>query len=119
MSKVFVVQQQRRFDEVTGNYVNKFDLEQAKEFGELVYLLSPTAAPFNSEPIIEELHEKLSFITAEDYIVLIGNPCLMGWVVAIAADYTGGNLNLLQWSGRDQRYVLIKVEDLFRQEEIE
>lgn len=113
MSKVFVVQNQHRWDRDRQKFVPKFDLSPAAEFGELVYLLSPTAAPFRPEPIIAELKQKLAGITPEDYILCVGNPLLIQWVGVIAAGLLGGRLRSLQWSGKDQRYIPVEVAGLF------
>jgi hypothetical protein len=108
MSRVFVVQCQMRWD--GEKLVPKFDLGPAQEFGELVFLLSPSAAPFNSPPIVEELSGKLAGYTDDDYLLLVGNPCLIGMVVALAADANDGRVKMLQWSGRDQRYRVVEAE---------
>lgn len=111
--RVFVVQQTMRWDSNKGELVQKFDLDPAKEYGEIVYLLSPTAAPFNPDTIMPELHAKLSTIRDGDHLLLVGNPALIGIVCAIAADYSQGNFNLLQWSGKDRKYLPICVRGLY------
>ncbi len=110
MSRVFVVQRQHKYDPATTNLVPKYDLSSAAQYGELVYLLSPTAGPFNTASIVTELREKLRDYTSEDYLLLIGNPCLIGWTVALAAHCNGGAVNLLQWSGKEQRYLPIVAQ---------
>lgn len=109
MSRVFVVQQQMRFDVGREELVPKFNLEPAKQHGELVYLLSPTAGPFNVGPIIKELKEKLVDYSYKDgdYLLLVGNPCIIGWTVSIASRASGGPVKLLQWSGKHQEYMAI------------
>ena len=113
MSKVYVVQHQHKWDPECRTFVPKFDMEPAQKFGELTELLSPTAAPFRSEPLIKELHQKLKGIKPDDYLLLIGNPVLIGVSVAIAAMHSQGELNVLQWSGKDGRYLVVKLQDLF------
>src|SRR5690606_29686130 len=113
MSRVFVVQNQHRWNRDEQRFEPKFDLTPAKEFGELVYLLSPTAAPFRPEPIIEELREKLSDFGTGDYLLLVVNPILLGFAGAIAGDADGRDVSLLQWSGKDQRYIAVKARGLF------
>lgn len=112
MSRVYVVQDQHRWDEGTSRLVPKFDLSTAEEYGDLIFLLGANAAPFNSPPIIRELQQKLSDYQDDDYLLLIGNPCLIGWSVAIAADMNEGRVQLLQWSGKDRRYIPVPA-DLF------
>lgn len=106
---VYVVQNQHRHD--NGKLVPKFDLTPAAAFGDLVYLLSPTARPFKPGGIVKELHEKLiSYDSGRDYLLLLGNPCLIGMVVAIAAVYARGHVRMLQWDGRNNRYAAIDAD---------
>lgn len=107
LPRVFVVQKQMRWSAEKKDLVPKFDLSTAEEYGKLEFLLSPSAAPFNSEPIIAELKEKLKTYSDNDYLLLIGNPALIGFVVAIASQINNGNVKLLQYSGKDRRYILI------------
>ena len=113
MSRVFVVQNQHRWDRDNEKFVPKFDLSPAGIHGELVYLLSPTAAPFRPAPVIEELRRKLEDFTSDDALLLVGNPVLIGLAVAVAADYNDGQVNLLQWSGKNRKYLKVEVSDLF------
>lgn len=113
MSRVFVVQNQHRWDQRNERFVPKFDLSSAEEYGELVPLLSPTASPFNAGPVIVDMQEKLKGFSNDDYLLLIGNPALIGWAVAIAADYNEGAVTLLQWSGKDRRYIPITADNIF------
>ena len=107
---VFVVQKQMRFDERTGELVPRFKtLDKAGKFGVLEYLLSPSAHPFNPSNIIGDLHEKLKVFNDDDYLLLIGNPALIGMATSVAAHYNGGKVRLLQWSGRQGDYAEISV----------
>lgn len=108
---VYVVQKQMRWDADRGELVPRFDLEPARVYGDIEYLLSPNAAPFNPGPIIDELRERLQDFSDDDHLLLIGNPCLIGFAVAIAADYNG-RVSLLQWSGKEQRYISITADVL-------
>jgi hypothetical protein len=115
MSTVFVIQNQHRWDKDKSTFVPKFDFSSAVGYGQLSYLLTPTAAPFNSGPVIDELREKLSFFGDDDCLLLIGNPVLIGCAVAIAAQSNRGKVKVLQWSGTDRRYVKIQL-DLLQKE---
>lgn len=113
MSRVFIVQNQHRWDKDKEKFVPKFDFTPAEEHGELVNLLSPTAAPFRTEEIVEELHQKLRTFNDDDTLLLVGNPVLIGMCLAVAADYNAGNIKVLQWSGKDKRYIPIQIDNLF------
>lgn len=113
MSKVYVVQNPHRLNHDTGSLEPKYNLESAHEFGKIVYLLSPTASPFNPDHLIKELQEKLVDFGDEDKLLLIGNPVLMGLAVAIAADANNGKVNLLQWHGKTHKYIVVTIDNLF------
>jgi len=111
--RVFVVQNQHRLNAAKQQFEPKFDLSPAAEYGELVYLLSPTASPFRPEPLVAELREKLRGFDDDDHLLLIGNPVLIGLAVTIASDWNDGSVSLLQWSGKDGRYLRVAIKDLF------
>lgn len=105
---VFAVQQQMRFDQVRKELVPRFtSVDKALRFGEIVYLLSPSAHPFNPDLVLGDMHEKLSGFNEDDHLLLIGNPGLIGMATAIAAYYNNGEVKLLQWSGRHGEYTEI------------
>jgi len=106
---VYVIQNQMRFDHKEKELVPRFDLTSANEYGEIEFLLSPSAAPFNSEGVHSELSEKLAQFTVDDHLLLVGNPVLIGMASALAAD-AAGTVNFLQWSGKDQKYIVIRAE---------
>lgn len=113
MSRVFVVQNQHCWDREARAFVPKYDLSSAHQFGDMIELLSPTAAPFNPDPIIDELHAKLADFTDDDFILCIGNPLLLAWAFAIAAAANNGSAKALQWSGKERRYLPVSVDRLF------
>lgn len=116
--RVFVVQKQMRFDREKGELVPKFELGPAEEFGELVYLLSPTAGPFNPESILRDLHRILvDYDHTKDHLLLIGNPCLIGWAVSVAAQYGDGYVATLQWSGKDKKYMSVTADLMEKEKE--
>ena len=102
MSTVYVVQQQEIWN--GRYYVRKFDLTAAEEYGTLIYLLDPSDNQENPDEVVAKLKEALADFTKDDYLLLIGNPCLIGWASAIAA-YKSPTVRMLQWSGRDKKYL--------------
>jgi hypothetical protein len=110
---VYVVQDTKTVDPKDGVLKPKFDFTPALEHGELSFLLSPNASPFNLPPVIEELHERLSDFNDEDFLLLVGSPVLLGLCVAIAADFNDGRVGMLQWSGAKRAYIPVRAEDIF------
>ncbi len=108
---VFAVQQQMRFDPEKRELVLRFpSIVKAEQWGPIVYILSPSAHPFNPELVLGDIHEKLSNFGDEDHLLLIGNPGLIGMSTAIAAHYNNGCVKFLQWSGRHNEYTEIKTK---------
>jgi len=109
MARVFIIQNQHRLNDRSGNLEPKFDFSSAEKYGTLSYLLSPTARPFQSEHVISQLKEKLIDFRDDDALLLIGNPCLIGFAVAIASWANGGRVRVLQWDGRRREYVIVEA----------
>ena len=110
---VYAVQQALHRDHQTGELVPKFDYGPAEDFGPVEFLLNDSARPFVLAPIIQELQEKLRDFGDQDYLLLTGNPTLLGLAFAIAADANGGNLRVLQWHGRSGTYTAIEARGVF------
>jgi len=104
MSKVYVIQDQLRKDKTSGKLVSKFDLKDAERYGTIEFLLGPGARPFSPEHVIAQLERKLKSYTPEDWLLLIGNPCLIGFAVAVASVVARGRVRLLQWDGMAGEY---------------
>lgn len=112
MARVFVVQEQHRFDKEAGTLVPRYpDLEtHAKKFGEIRYLLSPSAAPWKTDSILHDLEKELADYGDSDSLLLIGNPILIGMTVAVAARINNGFVRMLQWSGKEKKYICISAQ---------
>lgn len=109
MSKVYIVQRPVRRDPNSRKLVELYDVSSAAEYGELVTLLSPRAQPFSPGLIIPELRQKLSKYTFKDWLLCLGSPVLIGWATAIAADTANGRVNMLQWHGKEKRYIPVEA----------
>lgn len=108
MSNVYVVQNQQIRDRDSREMRSKFDLSPAEDYGSLKFLLSSSDLPFKPQEVICKLRKGLEDFSQADYILLIGNPCLIGWTVAIASQMTGGPIKLLQWHTLSQSYISIE-----------
>lgn len=108
---VFVVQRQLKYDKEKKELSPKFPtINKAEIFGELEDVLSPSAHPFDSESVLGDIHECLSRFSDDDYLLLIGNPILIGMCVTVAAYYNDGKVKMLQWSGRHLKYTEIAAK---------
>lgn len=105
-ARVFVVQRSYMKDGA-GILVERFNLDPATKFGQLVDLLSPSAKPFYiPDQLVGELMVKLRNYNPDlDYVLCVGNPILIGWAIAIASHRGGGRVSCLQWHGIDREYM--------------
>lgn len=103
MAKVYVVQQHLKMDH-DRVLRPKFNLEPAREFGELVFCLHEDALPQNGQSVLDQLRSTLSDIQEGDYILPIGSTILMCLTAVVAAEFTP-KLNFLYWSGRHGNYL--------------
>lgn len=111
--RVYVVQNQHRWSDSEGKFVPKFDFTPAQEFGSLEFILGPTAGPFDPDSVLLTIHESLKDFKPEDYLLLVGNPVLIGLCVAVAAQNTGGDIRMLQWSGKSRKYLMVEASRVF------
>jgi hypothetical protein len=103
--KVFVVQMPTRIDQ--GVVVPSMDLTPALRWGPMVFLLREFENPFDDlQSTADRVQGRLIFngFGSDDWLLLVGNPGLIGLVAAIAAPMAGGQLNMLQWQRARHRY---------------
>lgn len=123
MSRVFVIQNQQRRNKVTGKLYPAFNISPAEIFGTITYILGPSARPFGKETkdveesqqnfqpsaLVTEMQKKLKNYSDDDYLLLIGNPCFIGFAVAIASHFNNGRVRVLQWNGMLKKYIPVMV----------
>ena len=108
MSYVYVVQNHLRYDPDKGETVPCYDVSPAEKFGELRFLLSPTATLQKPAEAIAKMDMLLNRFCDDDYLLLIGNPAMIGWATAIAAAHNEGRVQTLVWSSRERRYRVVR-----------
>jgi len=106
-SRVFVVQRPTYRDRKTGDWITKYDLTPAKEFGELVDVLPVGQTFWDAETMVAQADRILNATThefdpKEDYILAIGDPIAIAVVAMIAGTY--GDVRILKWDRKAQSY---------------
>jgi hypothetical protein len=92
----------------------KINIIGATQFGQLKVLL-----PENSQIIlspnyvITTLRSKLKDYTSKDYLLLTGDPAIIGVACSIVSDTTNGKYNLLKWDKQERRYYPVEI-DLYK-----
>jgi len=69
-------------------------------------------------PLIFKLRKLLDKYTPDDYLLLTGDPAIIGVACSIVADKTGGKFNLLKWDRQEKTYYPIEI-NLYEQGKIE
>ena len=88
----------------------KINIIGATQFGNLRVLL-----PENSQIIlspnyvITTLRQKLKDYTVRDYLLLTGDPAIIGVACSIVSDVTNGKYNLLKWDKQERRYYPVEI----------
>jgi hypothetical protein len=88
----------------------KFNIMGAAKFGKLKVLLPEYSQMVLSPgPLILKLRSLLKDYTEKDYLLLTGDPAIIGVACSIAADITNGKYNLLKWDRQEQVYYPIEI----------
>ena len=73
---------------------------------------------FSPGPLIYKLRKGLKNFTQEDYLLLTGDPAIIGVACSIVSDITNGKFNLLKWDKQERRYYPIEI-NLYEKGEID
>ena len=88
----------------------KINIMGAQKFGKIKVLLREDSQMiFSPGPIIFELRRLLKNYTSEDYLLLTGDPAIIGVACSVVSDITHGKYNLLKWDRQERMYYPISI----------
>jgi hypothetical protein len=88
----------------------KYNIIGAQKFGKLKVLLKEnTQIIMSPGPIIFELRRLLKEYTSKDYLLLSGDPSVIGIACSIVSDINNGKFNLLKWDRQEQMYYPLEI----------
>ena len=88
----------------------KYNIIGAQKFGKLKVLLKEnTQIIMSPGPIIFELRRLLKNYTSKDYLLLSGDPSVIGIACSIVSDMNNGRFNLLKWDRQEQMYYPLEI----------
>ena len=88
----------------------KINIMSARKYGEFKFLLPEfSQIIFSPGPLIFKLRNLLKDYTPEDYLLLTGDPAIIGVACSIVSDMTNGKYNLLKWDKQDRMYYPIAI----------
>ena len=116
-SRVFVIQ------EISGTKAGnpKINIMGASSYsssGKFIFLLPEfSQIIFSPGPLVYKLRQGLKSFTKEDYLLLTGDPAIIGVACSIVSDITNGKYNLLKWDKQEKKYYPIEI-NLYEKGEI-
>ena len=97
----------------------KINILGAAEYGTFKFLLPELSQMiFSPGPLIFKLRKGLKDYTTEDYLLLTGDPAIIGVACSIVANITNGKFNLLKWDKQERKYYPIHI-NLFEKGELD
>tara|TARA_Y100001951_G_scaffold43060_1_gene34129 strand:- start:265 stop:579 length:315 start_codon:yes stop_codon:yes gene_type:complete len=91
--------------------VMDYNVRSAEKFGDLKVMLSDRKQMiFSAGPLSFELKKALKDFNDNDYLLLIGDPAIIGVCCAIAAEVNNGKFKVLKWDKREFRYYDIEID---------
>jgi hypothetical protein len=110
MATVFVIQ------DIPGSKIGapKINIIGATQFGNLKVLLPENSQIILSPAyVIQTLRQKLKEYEKDDYLLLTGDPAIIGVACSIVSDITNGKYNLLKWDKQERKYYPVEI-DLYK-----
>ena len=114
-STVFVTQ------EIAGTKAGnpKINIMGASNYGQFKFLLPEfSQIIFSPGPLIFKLREGLKNYKKRDYLLLTGDPAIIGVACSIVSDITNGRYNILKWDKQERKYYPIEI-NLYERGEID
>ena len=97
----------------------KINIMGAAAFGKFKFLLPELSQIiFSQGPLIFKLRKSLSKYRQKDFLLLTGDPAIIGVACSIVSDITNGKYNLLKWDKQERKYYSIEI-DLYEKGKID
>ena len=82
----------------------------ASQYGTFKFLLPELSQIiFSPGPLIMKLRQGLKNYGPKDYLLLTGDPAIIGVACSIVSDITNGKYNVLKWDKQERRYYSIEI----------
>jgi hypothetical protein len=88
----------------------KINIMGAADYGTFKFLLPELSQIiFSPGPLIFKLRKALKDYKPGDYLLLTGDPAIIGVTCSIVSDMTSGKYNLLKWDKQERKYYPIEI----------
>ena len=89
----------------------KINIMGAAEYGKFKFLLPELSQIiFSPGPLIFKLRKELANYKKTDYLLLTGDPAIIGVACSIVSDITNGKYILLKWDKQERKYYTIAID---------
>ena len=89
----------------------KINIVGATQYGQLKVLLPENSQIILSPAyVISTLKTKLKDYKSNDYLLLTGDPAIIGVACSIVSDITNGKYKLLKWDKQERRYYPVEID---------
>jgi hypothetical protein len=89
----------------------KINIIGATQYGQLKVLLPENSQIILSPAyVITTLKQKLKDYKSNDYLLLTGDPAIIGVACSIVSDITNGKYKLLKWDKQERRYYPVEID---------
>ena len=89
----------------------KINIVGATQYGQLKVLLPENWQIILSPAyVISTLKTKLKDYKSNDYLLLTGDPAIIGVACSIVSDITNGKYKLLKWDKQERRYYPVEID---------
>jgi len=97
----------------------KINIMGASSYGKFKFLLPEFSQMiFSPGPLIFKLRKGLKDFKNGDYLLLTGDPAIIGVACSIVSDITNGKYNLLKWDKQERKYYPIDI-NLYEKGEVD
>ena len=88
----------------------KINIMGAAEFGTFKFILPELSQIiFSPGPLIFKLRKGLQNYRPTDFLLLTGDPAIIGVACSIASDITNGKYQVLKWDKQERKYYSIDI----------
>jgi len=88
----------------------KINIMSASKYGRFKFLLPEfSQIIFSPGPLIFKLRAALKNYKMKDYLLLTGDPAIIGVACSIVSQLTNGKYNLLKWDKQERQYYPITI----------
>ena len=97
----------------------KINIMGASKYGTFKFLQpEDSQINYSPRPLVYKLKSLLKDFKSNDYLLLTGDPAIIGVACSIVSDLTNGKYNLLKWDKQERTYYPIEI-NLYEKGEID